>query len=513
MSAPGSGQREGRDRRRLAAIVSVDVVGYSRLMGRDESGTLAALKAHRRELIDPKIAEHHGRIVKTTGDGLLLEYSSVVDAVRCSGDIQRGIAAWSLPSLLRTAPAPAQPPLSVAVLPFTAPGGAAADEQFADALTQDVTTALAQWRWATVASGRKVTSQKGKDSDARSVGRDLNVRYLVEAELRRAGNKLAITVRLIDAESATNAWSERLEFDAVRPLDEPSAPATRISRRLQQSIYEAEMQRAAARPVPGSAWDLVLRGDVALSAGDDPLTNAVAARKWYDEALRIDPRFVPALVSVAVADNELLSNDLDLDRARFAQAVEEMDKLTARAVSVDVNDSAAWFVRAAALTWLNRWDEALAANEKGQALDPSNAIFVSNQAYITLVVAGPDQALVLAKRASSNGSRHDVRGGFFDPDDMPYQPAARALWRRGPRLRGSRCTRELVGGPRGAGRRIRPARRPGQGIPRQGGIAQATTPLHHRQIQGFGACLQGAALFAAGRGSPLYRAAQSGTGR
>jgi hypothetical protein len=81
-----------RDHRRLAAIVSLDVVGYSRLMGVDDSGTLAALKAHRRGLIDPKIAEHDGRIVKTTGDGLLLEFSSVVDAVRCAVDVQRGMA-------------------------------------------------------------------------------------------------------------------------------------------------------------------------------------------------------------------------------------------------------------------------------------------------------------------------------------------------------------------------------------------------------------------------------------
>ena len=81
-----------RDHRRLAAIVSLDVAGYSRLMSVDDSGTLAALKAHRRELIDPKIAEHDGRIVKTTGDGLLLEFSSVVDAVRCAVEVQRGMA-------------------------------------------------------------------------------------------------------------------------------------------------------------------------------------------------------------------------------------------------------------------------------------------------------------------------------------------------------------------------------------------------------------------------------------
>jgi class 3 adenylate cyclase len=77
--------------RRLAAILAADVVGYSRLMGMDEEGTLARLKAHRRELIDPKIAEHHGRMVKLIGDGALVEFPSVVEAVRCAVDIQQAV--------------------------------------------------------------------------------------------------------------------------------------------------------------------------------------------------------------------------------------------------------------------------------------------------------------------------------------------------------------------------------------------------------------------------------------
>src|SRR5436189_5526172 len=77
--------------RKLAAIIAADVVGYSRLMGDDEAGTLAALKTHRRELIDPKIAEHQGRIVKTTGDGLLVEFPSVVEAVLCAVEVQRAM--------------------------------------------------------------------------------------------------------------------------------------------------------------------------------------------------------------------------------------------------------------------------------------------------------------------------------------------------------------------------------------------------------------------------------------
>ena len=82
-----------RAERRLAAILAADVAGYSRLMGEDEEGTLAALRAVRRELADPKIAEHRGRIVKTTGDGLLAEFASVVDAVRCAVEVQREMAA------------------------------------------------------------------------------------------------------------------------------------------------------------------------------------------------------------------------------------------------------------------------------------------------------------------------------------------------------------------------------------------------------------------------------------
>jgi adenylate cyclase len=82
-----------RIERRLTAILAADVAGYSRLIGEDEEGTLAALKALRRELIDPGIADHKGRIVKTTGDGLLVEFASVVDALRCAAP-QKCSARW-----------------------------------------------------------------------------------------------------------------------------------------------------------------------------------------------------------------------------------------------------------------------------------------------------------------------------------------------------------------------------------------------------------------------------------
>ena len=81
-----------RVERKLAAILAADIAGYSRLIGADEEGTLARLRAHRRELIDPNIAEHRGRIVKTTGDGMLIEFGSVVDALRCATELQANMA-------------------------------------------------------------------------------------------------------------------------------------------------------------------------------------------------------------------------------------------------------------------------------------------------------------------------------------------------------------------------------------------------------------------------------------
>src|SRR5580658_9812611 len=90
---PGCYVSRERVERRLAAVLAADVAGYSRLMGRDEERTLADLKNARRTLIDPTIAGHRGRIVKTTGDGMLVEFASAVDAARCAAEVQRGMAA------------------------------------------------------------------------------------------------------------------------------------------------------------------------------------------------------------------------------------------------------------------------------------------------------------------------------------------------------------------------------------------------------------------------------------
>jgi adenylate cyclase len=102
---------EERVERGLAAILAADVAGYSRLMERDEVGTLARLRTLRRDLIDPRIAEHQGCVVKTTGDGLLIEFQSVIDAVRCAVEVQEGMAERNaqIPQDRRSVNSPPQP--------------------------------------------------------------------------------------------------------------------------------------------------------------------------------------------------------------------------------------------------------------------------------------------------------------------------------------------------------------------------------------------------------------------
>src|SRR6266481_5160989 len=239
-----------RDQRRLAAIVSADVVGYSLLMGRDDSATLAGLKAHRQELFDPTIAEYGGRIVKTTGDGLLLEFPSVVDAVRCAVDVQRGMAE-------RNAEVPPEQRIEFRVginvgdiiidgddifgdgvnvaarlEGLAYPNGICVSrkvrdevrdkldlafedmgeqEYFADGIVEEIITALSRVHWLFVIARNSSFTYKGRPVDIKQVGRELGVRYVLEGSVRRAANRLRITGQLIDASNGAHIWADRFD--------------------------------------------------------------------------------------------------------------------------------------------------------------------------------------------------------------------------------------------------------------------------------------------------------------
>ena len=511
-----------RDQRRLAAIVSADVAGYSRLMGRDDSDTLARLKAHRRELIDPKIAEYGGRIVKTTGDGLLLEFPSIVDAVRCAVDVQRGMAernatvppeqriefriginvgdiiidgddifgdgvnvaarvqtlaepggictskvvrdqvldklsfafedlgaqqvkniarpvevyrvdlgsgslpppssgfrrwqrlmrarrwrwlaagvvafgltgiAFWAPQFWKSAPILTASPFSTAILPLAAPSGSPADVQLADRLSQDLTTVLG--REGHIASRGAVAAYAGKPVDARSVGRDLNVGNLVEGEVTQSDGKVAVSLRLVDTITGAQTWSYRTDFDASQLTADPALMLMRVGSHLRVAINRIERDRALLRPSSRDPLDVVFRGDAARASGTSMMENVVEMRKLYDEALRINPNYAPALLGRAYTLHWEMYENPAADHARM---VEELDTLTRRAIAADDNNPWAWLWRADALAWLGRLDEALAAVDRVPALDPTWLSYFVEKSWLMWLMGRPADALAVAQR-------------------------------------------------------------------------------------------------------------------
>src|SRR6516165_9435952 len=288
----------GRVGRRLAAIIAADVAGYSRLMGLDEVGTARTLREHR-AITDALVAKHGGRIVKTTGDGVLLEFPSVVDAVECAvamqavmvernqgvpedrrmlyriginlGDIliegddilgdgvnvaarlegiaepggiclsssaydqvrgkvaveftdlgeqtlkniDRPIRSYAIDlnvNAHQTAPLPSSAPhLSIVVLPFANIGGGPDEDYFVDGVTESLTTDLSRINGAFVIARNTAFTFKGKAVDVKRLGRELNVRYVLEGSMQRGGNRLRVNVQLVDAETGNHLWAERFD--------------------------------------------------------------------------------------------------------------------------------------------------------------------------------------------------------------------------------------------------------------------------------------------------------------
>jgi adenylate cyclase len=515
-----------RDHRRLAAIVSADVAGYSTLMGRDDSATLADLKGHRRELFDPKIAEFGGRIVKTTGDGLLLEFPSVVDAVRCAVEVQHGMASrntgvsterridfriginvgdiiiddddifgdgvnvaarlqalaepggicvsravrdqvrdklsfafedlgprevkniarpveayrldlqgvappgpgqgprrratrfptgrwlaggtvvlaaagvafWALPKLRNAAPAPAPPALSMGILPFAAPAGIPADEQLADALTRDLTTALGRWRIAKVASLGLAASYKGKPFDPRSIGRELNVRYLVEGDVRSAGDKGIVTTRLVDAGTGTQIWTVRQELPTSHAATGPGELAAWLASRLRADVYNAEKQRAARLPkADATPIDLALQAE-AVFEKDRTLESLRQARALLDEVLRRDPDLLAAILSHVRLDSyEIWSTGPNHEN--FGKALHDADAYSMRAVELAPDYAPAWDMRSQVFAVQQRWEPALEASAVSLRLDPSNSELNMSRALLLLWSGQAAASLPLTERA------------------------------------------------------------------------------------------------------------------
>jgi adenylate cyclase len=498
--------------RKLAAILVADIVGYSRLASADEDRTLARVRGLRSDLIDPAIAAHHGRIVKRTGDGAIVEFRSVVDAVRCAIEVQNGLiernfglpperrieyrvgihlgdiveesdgdlmgdgvniaarlegiakpgaiclsedayrqvkgrldfevtdlgptelkniaepirvyslqvgvpaqakpakpaepatpaaptpqkrrfglaplaaalaalliviagGAWWFLNANRPSPVATTTPaeaarLSIVVLPFANLSGDPAQDYLVDALTDELTTSLARIRDSFVIARNTAMTFKGKPIDAKAIGKDLGVRYVLEGSVQPSGDRMRVNAQLIDAGSGAHLWAEQFDTPRADLLQTQDAIVAHLARAIGMRLNDAEAARLKRTPAANpDAEDLALQ----CQAGSDKAgwigKEADAAYTLCERALAIDPNNVRALMELGVKFQVLVQAGVssnpkgDLQRA---------DELESKALALDPDWTYPHSMKGLILRFQGRTEEAVPEDERALAVDPSN---------------------------------------------------------------------------------------------------------------------------------------------
>jgi adenylate cyclase len=472
------------------------VVGYSRLAGADEDRTLSRLRGLRSDLIDPAIAAHHGRIVKRTGDGSLIEFRSVVDAVRCGIEVQHGMAernagvspdkriefrigihlgdvveesdgdlmgdgvniaarlegvcepgaiclsedayrqvkgrldlavsdlgptqlkniaepirvyslrvgvsdqakpaieakstaskkpsalaplaaalvallillagaAWWFLNANRPAAVASKVPaeaarLSIVVLPFTNLSNDPAQDYFADGITENLTTDLSRLHNSFVIARNTAFTFKGKNIDAKAIGKELGVRYVLEGSVQRDANRVRVNAQLIDAESGAHLWADRFDEDVVDLFKLQDEVVARLARTLQVELVNVEAERSLHdRPRNPDAIDLTMRG---LALLNQPRAKAsfYEARSLFEQALTLDPNNADALAGAAYVDALDYSNgwsDQNVDL--YARAMQRANQ----ALLLNPDQATAHYSKARLIMYKTKPNDAASANE------------------------------------------------------------------------------------------------------------------------------------------------------
>ena len=498
--------------RKLAAILVADVVGYSRLAGADEDRILARLRTLRSDLIDPTIAVHHGRIVKRTGDGSIIEFRSVVDAVNCAIEVQRamvernaevapdkriefrigihlgdvveesdgdlmgdgvnvaarlesiaapgaiclseqaywqvkgrldlavadlgptqlkniadpirvyslqvGVAAQAKPAKPAEPATPAAPtpqkrrfgfaPLaaalaallvviaggawwfliatqpagvaanapaeaarrSIVVTPFANLSGDPGQDYLVDALTDELTTSLARLRDTFVIARNTAMTFKGKPVDAKAIGKDLGVRYVLEGSVQPSGDRVRVNAQLIDAVSGAHLWAEQFDTPRADLLQTQDAIVTRLARALDIQLTEVEATRLKRTPAANpTAEDLALRCVAGVVQSRYFGKEADAAYPFCEQALAIDPNNVRALQMLGVKFWMPAALGLSADPKGD---IERADELESKALALDPDWTWPHDLKGGILRIQGRTEEAVVEHERALALDPSN---------------------------------------------------------------------------------------------------------------------------------------------
>jgi adenylate cyclase len=553
--------------RKLAAILVADVVGYSRLAGADEERTLARLRALRSDLIDPSIAIHHGRIVKRTGDGSIIEFRSVVDAVRCAIEVQSGmvernaglppgkriefrvgvhlgdvvdesdgdlmgdgvniaarlegiakpggvclsedayrqvkgrldvaardlgptqlkniaepiriyaldagkravqsakpaalaltkrnslraplvvgiaslcviaaVSVWLFQNLHPSAPAdPGH--LSMVVLPFANLSGDPGQDYFADGITENLTTDLSRIKKSFVIAPMTALTYRGKSVDAKEVGKELGVRYVVEGSVQRDQNRVRVNAQLIDAASGAHLWAERFEEDIADLFKLQDQVVARLGNTLGFELVRAEAEKSARSANP-DAIDLAMRGWATLWQGlqQQAMTKKkdlyYAARTLFEQALAIDPNYADALAGDAqVYQTDYLYGWSPAGTDYEGKIISQAD----HAIALAPDDPRGYNPKSTYLRMTNRANEAMQVADDGLATNPNSSQLYGARSQTEVVlgrfdqaISDAEQAIRLSPRDPQVGLRHvtigdaDVGLGRLDAAIEEYQKA------------------------------------------------------------------------------------------
>jgi TolB-like protein/class 3 adenylate cyclase/Flp pilus assembly protein TadD len=528
--------------RRLAAIMAADVVSYSRLMGADEVGTLNKLKAHRRELVDPAIAGHRGRIVKTTGDGMLVEFPSVVDAVACAVAVQRGmisrnaiesedkhiifriginvgdiiidgddifgdgvniaarleslcepgglciartaqdqirnklslpfadlgeqtvkniaqpvgvfgLAAKDIAALpeeeLPEAPQTAKPAVEIAppphhrkiilsaaaaililivaagawfvrqhgwtlsgnvaspgrhsivVLPFTNLNGDPEQAYVADGLTTTITTDLSRAAGLFVIAATTAETFRGKPINVQQVGKELGVRYALQGNVQRSGEKIRINAQLADTSSGGQLWAETFDGDRSDLFALQDQITSRIANSIGREIVVAAARESEVRKTNPQAGDLLLRA-VALTIKTRGLETLQQQEKLLREILVLDPNNVDAMARLATClmnQRRVFINVLGPQVAE--EKVKEGYSIALKAKELDPANALTYEALGVYFTFRRDLAQATAAFQKGIALNRNHMPFYDGLARASLVSGEPKKAIEYAEQSLS----------------------------------------------------------------------------------------------------------------
>lgn len=522
--------------------MAADIVGYSRLTSTDEDRTLARLRVLRSDLIDPAVATHNGRIVKRTGDGAIVEFRSVVDAVNCAREIQSGMvernagvpddqhivfrigvhlgdvieeadgdlmgdginiaarlegiakpgsiclsetAYWHVKSRLdlkvsdlgltqlkniaepvrvfsletgpvvkgrapprrswprswlaavavtlaglfflggywltgRATRGPEAGHLSLVVLPFSNLSSDASQDYFADAVTANLTLELARIKGAFVIAPSTALAYKRKAIDARQIGKELGVRYLVEGSVQRDRTHVRVNAQLIDSQSGAHLWGGQFDEKAGDLFRLQDQLVSELVNNLGYELVGAEAARGT-RSVNPDAIDLTMRGQALVTQSFDKPDNEVreavrTARELFAKALQLDPSEADALAGTA------LTNAMEygwgpkkavIDYADHRQGEDpSIIDFADRALAIAPENVTAFLAKTVYLEYSQKYDEALRAVSAGLAKNPNSAVLLMSRVHLQNIRGHFDQGKADAEQAIRLSPR-DSKIGFW----------------------------------------------------------------------------------------------------